>query len=316
MLQSFAQWVTFDLLRHTPGTGAAEVTAFFVYDSVKILLLLFLITQAMSLLHMYLPIERIRAILAGRNWYGFDYFLATFFGAITPFCSCSSIPLFIGFLDAGIPLGVSSAFLITSPLVNEIAIGLLISLFGWNVTMLYVSAGILIGMAGGFLLQKLNMERFVDTTLFTQKSSCSCNGTLPSRSILRASFADGWQIFVKVLPYVLVGVAIGAVIHGQVPDEFFAQSLNVHSVFAVPLAVLVGVPLYSNASGVIPIVQALIAKGIPLGTGLAFMMAIVGLSFPEAMMLKRVMKLPLLAAFFGIVTLGLILIGYAFNELL
>ncbi len=316
MFQSLAKWATYDVLGQTQGTMAAEVTEFFVYDSVKILLLLFLITQFMSIVRAYLPIERIRAILTERNWYGADYFLSTIFGVMTPFCSCSSIPLFIGFLDAGIPLGVSSAFLITSPLVNEVAIGLFITLFGWKVTALYVTSGILIGMIGGFCLQKLKMERFIDTSLFAQKPQCACKGKVSKKNVMKSSFRDGWQIFIKILPYVLVGVAVGAMIHGQVPDGFFAESLNIKSIFAVPLAVILAVPLYSNASGVIPIIESLIAKGIPLGTGLAFMMAVVGISFPEAMMLKRVMKLPLLAAFFGVVTLGIIIIGYIFNILL
>ena len=271
----------------------------------------------MSLVRYFLPTDRIRVILTKRKLYGLDYFLATVFGGLTPFCSCSSIPLFIGFLEAGIPLGVTLAFLITSPLINEVAIGLFIGIFGWKITLLYIGAGIVIGMVGGYILGKMHLQRFVDATITSNQTNAQKSNISRSPSvILRITSKDAFSIFKSITPYVLIGVGIGALIHGFIPTGFFEQSIAQNTLFAVPLSVLIAVPMYANASGVIPIVESLVAKGIPLGTALAFMMAIVGLSFPEAMILKRVMKLPLLFAFFGTVTLGIVIIGYAFNALI
>ncbi|PIR48200.1 permease [Candidatus Peregrinibacteria bacterium CG10_big_fil_rev_8_21_14_0_10_55_24] len=285
---------------------------FFIEDSVKILLLLILITHVMGLVRYYLPVRRIRSFLAAHRLFGLDYFLATIFGAVTPFCSCSSIPLFIGFLEAGIPLGVTLAFLIISPLINEVAIALFLSVFGWKVTLAYVGAGIALGMAGGAVLGSLRLERFVADVV--RKDLCSC--TQKRDPVLSAVSRDAWRIVRSVAPYVLAGVAVGAAVHGFVPEGFFAQALGRERLWTVPLAVLLAVPLYANASGVIPIVQALVEKGIPLGTALAFMMAVVGLSLPEALILKRVMRWPLLASFFATVMLAIIIIGYAFNIVL
>jgi uncharacterized protein len=295
------------------------VAEFFIYDSIKIFVLLIILTHLMSLLRFYLPIEKIRDFLAKHNFYGLDYLLATIFGAITPFCSCSSIPLFIGFLEAGIPLGVTFAFLITSPLINEVAIALLISIFGWKVTALYVLAGILIGMVGGFILGRLKMEKYVEEFVWKIKSD-----KIKKAEKQRMSFgkemalvsSEAFGITRKVALYVLFGVALGALIHGYVPEGFFEKYLEGAGVFGVPIAVILGVPMYANASSVIPIIQSLVEKGVPLGTALAFMMAIVGLSLPEALILKKVLKWPLLGAFFGVVTAGMIIIGYTFNTLL
>jgi hypothetical protein len=273
----------------------------------------------MTWIQYYLPIEKLRNFLSSRNFYGLDYFLASLFGVITPFCSCSSIPLFMGFLQGGIPLGVTLSFLITSPLINEVAIGLFIGLFGLKITMIYVFAGILIGVLGGFVLSKMKMEKFVEDFIWQIKR---VEANLPKKKertkkeIFRIISRDAFCIIKKIYLYILFGVAVGAFVHGYVPEGFFEIYLSKAGIFGVPLAVLLAVPLYSNASGVIPIVQSLIAKGVPLGTGLAFMMAVVGVSLPEAMILKRVMKLPLLIAFFGVVTLGIIIIGYLFNVIL
>ena len=318
MLEQFVQWFVGSVMHLPPQSEGAAIASFFIKDSIEVSILLLLITHAMSLLRYYLPIERIRTLLTSHRLFGLDYFLATLFGAATPFCSCSSIPLFIGFLEAGIPLGVTLAFLITSPLINEVAVGMMIGLFGWRITLLYVAAGISIGMAGGYLIGKLRLERFVSAVI-TDTSKMRASVQREHRSvnpILRFASRDAFRIFWNVLPYVLLGIGLGALIHGFVPTGFFEQSVAAQGLFAVPVAVLAGVPLYANATGVIPIIQSLVEKGVPLGTALAFMMAVVGLSLPEALILKRVMRWPLLAAFFGIITLGMILIGYGFNAIL
>ena len=290
---------------------------FFIYDSVKIILLLLVITFFMSWLRYYLPIEKLRDFLAKHRFFGLDYFLATVFGAITPFCSCSSIPLFVGFLKAGIPLGVTFAFLITSPLVNEIAVAMFIGIFGLKITLIYVSAGILIGMVGGWVLGKLKMEKYVEE--FVWKVDVHDGVVVENKKnnfsmqFLGVISREAWNISKKIIPYIVIGVGLGAIIHGYVPEGFFEKYISEDNPLAVPIAVILAVPLYSNASGVIPVIESLIDKGVPFGTALAFMMAIVGLSLPEALILKKVMKLRLLLAFFGVTSLGMILIGYAFN---
>ncbi|MBU0596550.1 permease [Patescibacteria group bacterium] len=315
-IELFADWFTYTILKIVPETPLGEVVNFFILDIFKIFILLIIITHLMSLLRYYLPIEKFKVFLTSRKFYGADYFLSTCFGALTPFCSCSSIPLFIGFLQSGLPLGVTFAFLITSPLINEIAISLFIGLFGWKVTLAYLGAGIGIGMLGGFIIGKLKMEKYVINLTKDQGKKCCCKKGKPKfNQVFFIISREAWGIVGKVGLYIFVGVAIGAIIHGFVPADFFEDYLQKAGLIAVPLAVILAVPLYSNASGVIPIIQALVAKGVSLGTGLAFMMAVVGLSFPEAMMLKRVLKMPLLLSFFGIVTLGIILIGYLFNFL-
>ncbi|NCN99719.1 permease [Candidatus Falkowbacteria bacterium] len=314
----FARWLTYDLF-HISNIALAGSLEFFVYDTLKILLLIVVITHFMSWLRYYLPIEKLRDFLVSRRFYGLDYFLATIFGTVTPFCSCSSIPLFIGFMQARIPLGVTFSFLITSPLINEVAIGLFIGLFGLKITAIYVLAGILIGMVGGFILGQLKMEKYVADFVWniqSPKKGEAVDKKLPVGQVAKIISQEAFGIIKKIALYILIGVGVGALIHGYVPGGFFEEYLQKAGVWGVPVAVILAVPLYSNASGVIPIIQSLIAKGIPIGTGLAFMMAIVGLSLPEAMILKKVLKWQLLASFFGIVTLGIILIGYLFNALI
>lgn len=317
-LEWLADWLTFNVFSIAPETFLSETVNFFIYDTVKIFILFILITHLMSWLRYFLPIEKLRDYLAAHKFYGLDYFLATVFGVMTPFCTCSSIPIFIGFLEAGIPLGVTFAFLITSPLVNEVAIALFIGLFGLKVTLAYVSAGIFIGMLGGFIIGKLGLEKYVadfvrnikvDKAIKTEKEK------LPFKKIFSIISKEAFGIVRQVGLYLIIGIGVGAIIHGYVPTGFFEKYLAKAGILAVPLAVILGVPMYSNATGVIPIIESLVAKGVPMGTALAFMMAIVGLSLPEAMILKKVLKLPLLLAFFGIVTLGIIFVGYLFNFL-
>lgn len=315
-IELFSNWLVYNLFKLEQSQHIAEALNFFIYDTLKILILLILITHLMSLLRHYLPINKFRAFLISHKLYGLDYLLASGFGAITPFCSCSSLPLFMGFMQAGIPLGVSFSFLITSPLINEIAIALFIGLFGWKITVIYIVAGILVGVIGGYLLQKLKMEKYI-ISLEEKKTGCCCKKSVPTtRQIVIKITKEAFNIVKKVLPYIIIGVGVGAIIHGYVPANFFESYLQKAGVLGVPIAVILAVPLYSNASGVIPIIQSLIIKGIPIGTGLAFMMAIVGLSLPEALILKKILKLRLLLTFFGIVTIGIILIGYLFNIIL
>ncbi|MBT3539258.1 permease [Candidatus Parcubacteria bacterium] len=313
-LQSISDYLTYDLFNIAHETALAHTVNFFIYDILKIFILLIVVTHLMSLVRHYLPTEKFRAFLVSRKFYGLDHLIAALFGAMTPFCSCSSIPLFINFLRAGIPLGVVFSFLIASPLINEIAIVLLLGVLGWKVTLVYVASGLVVAVVGGTILGRLKMERYVIDLDEAEKKCCCCKKSKPTlNQVLLKISKEAFDITKKVSLYLIAGVAIGSLIHGYVPQGFFEIYLHSAGILAVPLAVILAVPLYSNASGAVPIIGSLIAKGVPIGTGLAFMMAIVGLSLPEAMILKRVLRLPLLAAFFGIVTVGIIVIGYVIN---
>ena len=317
-IQLLADWLTYDIFGIVPKTLLAEAVNFFIYDSIKILLLLLVINYFMAILRHCLPIEKLRDFLASRKWYGADYLLASIFGTITPFCSCSSIPLFIGFLEAGIPLGVTLSFLITSPLVNQIAVVLFAGLFGWKVTIFYVISAILLGVVGGFILGKLKLEKYVADCVWQIKSQkTEIKEQKETFTVLIKKFwQEGFDLTKNITLYVLLGIAVGAAIHGFIPAGFFEKYITAENLFAVPLATILAVPMYANAVGVIPIMQSLVEKGIPLGTAMAFMMAVVGLSLPEALILKKVMKLKLLLYFFGITTINIIIIGYLFNAFL
>ncbi len=313
-----ADYFTFDIFSLEVGSRWASSVHFFVYDSLKIITLIIIITHFMSLLRYYLPIEKLRDFLTRHKFYGLDYFLATIFGAITPFCSCSSIPLFIGFIEAGIPLGITFAFLITSPLINEVALALFVGMFGLKITIIYVISGIIIGMIGGFIIGKLHLEKYVEDFVWKVKSKKyeAKNKKVAFSKILKTISREAFDITKKIVLYVLFGVGVGAFIHGFVPQGFFGKYLQKAGWWGVPLAVILAVPLYSNASGVIPIVQSLVEKGVPIGTALALMMAIVGISLPEALILKKVIKWQLLVVFFIIVAMGIILIGYLLNAIM
>ncbi len=318
MIEEFANWVVLNFLKVDAGTHLAESMEFFFVDVIKILFLLFLMTHLMSLFRFYFPIGKLRNFLTTRNFFGADYFLASIFGALTPFCSCSSIPLFIGFLGARIKIGVTFAFLITSPLINEVAVAIFIGVFGWKITIIYILAGIIIGVLGGFILEKMGVEKYLTDYIKDIQESGIKTGTATQKKklsigVLRHISKEAFSIVKGIAIYVIVGVAVGAVIHGYVPAGFFEHYITKENIFAVPISVILAVPMYSNASGVIPIIESLVDKGVPLGTALAFMMAVVGVSLPEALILKKVMKLPLLGAFFGVVTIGIIIIGYLFN---
>ena len=319
MIQQFADWLVYSLIGLDGTTALGGAVNFFVYDSIKILILLFLISSIMGIVNAYFPIERLREYLVSHRLYGLQYLLASIFGAITPFCSCSSIPLFIGFVKGGIPLGVTLAFLITSPLVNEIAVAMFLGSFGLQATMVYVVSGIPLGCIGGFVLGRMRLEPYLsDWVKHVQAQSEEQteqwerdNATFTQR--LPTIISDAWQIVRSVLVYVLIGIGIGAFMHGFIPEGFFEQYMSRENWYAVPLSVILAVPMYANAAGIVPVVEVFVAKGIPLGTAIAFMMGVVGLSLPEATLLKKVMTWRLISIFFATITLFIILSGYMFN---
>lgn len=322
MIKNFADWFIFEIIGFAPGTRLGEALNFFVYDTIKIIFLLFLMTVIMGFINSYFPVEKVKDFLTKRKWYGLDHLVASVFGALTPFCSCSSIPLFIGFLKGGIPLGVTLSFLITSPLVNEVAIAIFIGIFGWKVTLIYVVSGILIGTIVGWILSKMKLEQYIEDWArksLENKINQSINIEQENPSFgkrMKPVVKEAMGIIRGILPYLLLGIGLGAAIHGFVPTGYFETWITKDNPLAVPLAVILGVPMYANATGVIPILQALVAKGIPLGTALAFSMAVVGLSIPEATLLRKVMKPKLIAWFFGSVTISIIILGYLFNLIL
>lgn len=315
MLKAFADWLTYSILGIAPGTLLAEAVDFFVYDTIKIFLLLISIIFAVSILRSYLPPERIRGILSRkRKWLG--NVLAALLGTVTPFCTCSAIPLFLGFLEAGVPLGTTFSFLVASPMVNEVALVLLLGLFGWKIAALYVLSGLAISVLSGIVIGRMKAERLLEEFALGNGKG---HMHLPSLSWKqRTAYAKGYTLEVirKVWLYVVVGIGIGAWIHGYVPADFLANYASAGRWYAVPLAVMAGIPLYSNAAGVIPLVGALAEKGVAMGTSLAFMMAVTGLSLPEFLILKKVMKTKLIVIFAGIVGTGIVLTGYLFNLVL
>lgn len=317
-IQLFADWITYNIFNLNNGSHLGDSVNFFIYDSLKILILLLVINYLMAMVRYYFPVEKLRDFLASRKWYGLDYFMGAIFGTITPFCSCSSIPLFIGFLQAKIPLGVTFSFLITSPLVNEVAVVLFAGLFGWKITILYVISAILLGMVGGFILGKLKLEKYVASYIWEMKSKDFDleKEKIPFSKLIKIFWDEGFEITKKITLYVLIGIGIGALIHGFIPTGFFEKYITADNIFAVPIATILAVPMYANSIGVIPIIQSLVEKGIPIGTALSFMMAIVGLSLPEALILKKVMKTRLLLYFFGVVTICIMIVGYLFNFIL
>lgn len=319
MIQRFADWIVYSIMGLDGTTALGGAVNFFVYDSIKILILLFLISSIMGIVNAYFPIERLRNYLVNHRLYGLQYLLASVFGAITPFCSCSSIPLFIGFVKGGIPLGVTLAFLITSPLVNEVAVAMFLGSFGVQATMIYVISGILLGCIGGIVLGRMHLEPYLSDWVKKVQAESEQqseqwekdNTTFFQR--LPTIVRDAWQIVRSVLIYVLIGIGIGALMHGFVPEGFFEQYMSRDNWYAVPLSVVLAVPMYANAAGIVPVVEVFVAKGIPLGTAIAFMMAVVGLSLPEATLLKKVMTWRFISIFFATVTLFIILSGYMFN---
>jgi len=320
-LQHFADWLIYSVFSIEIGSHLGNALNFFVYDTLKILILLFIIVFIMGIVNAYFPIERLKDYLHKKKLYGLEYFFASIFGAITPFCSCSSVPLFIGFVQGGIPLGVTFAFLITSPLVNEVAVAMFLGLFGIKATLIYAVSGIVLGTIGGWLLGRFNLEPLLSDWVKQildnkQQQSQFQEQQLTFYQRLPEISRSAWNIVKGVIVYVIIGIAIGAAMHGYVPENFFNNYLGGDQWWTVPLAVLLAVPMYANAAGIVPVVQVFVAKGVPLGTAIAFMMATVGLSIPEATLLKKVMSVKLIFIFFSVVTLCIIISGYLFNLIL
>ena len=321
-IQHLADWLIYSVFNIDAETHLGIALNFFVYDTLKILLLLFVIVFLMGIVNTYFPIEKLKNYLNRKKLYGLEYFFASIFGAITPFCSCSSVPLFIGFVQGGIPLGVTFSFLITSPLVNEVAIAIFLGMFGLKATLIYAGSGILLGTIGGWLLGKFNLEPLLSDWVkeIMTKSQASSNKYEEEKRTFKQRLPEitrsAWDIVRGVLIYVIIGIAIGAAMHGYVPENFFAKYLGSGAWWTVPLAVIVAVPMYANAAGIVPVIQVFVAKGVPIGTAIAFMMATVGLSIPEATLLKKVMTWKLIGIFFSVVALFIILSGYLFNILL
>jgi uncharacterized protein len=320
-LQYFSDWLIYSVVSISPDSQLGQALNFFVFDTIKIFLLLFFITILMGIINSYFPVDKIRNFLSRRKLYGLEYLFASCFGVVTPFCSCSSVPLFIGFVKGGIPVGITFSYLITAPLVNEVAIAIFLGTFGLKVTAIYVVTGILLGIIGGFVLGKFNLERFLSPWVQeiiagakTEEQLAEEHETLQQR--MPFIIKEALKIVRGIAIYIIIGIAIGGAMHGFLPTGFFEHYINKGQWYAVPIAVLMGVPMYSNAAGVIPVVQVLVMKGVPLGTAIAFMMGVIGLSLPEAMLLKKVMTWKLIGVYFGTIALFMILSGYLFNIIL
>jgi len=316
-LVRLSRWITYDWLLLTEGTRLASAVEFFFYDTPKVMMLLVLIVFAVGVIRSFFSPERTRRILAGKREAAGNV-LAALLGIVTPFCSCSAVPLFIGFVTTGVPLGVTFSFLISAPMINEVALVLLFGLFGWKVAGIYLGTGLAIAMTAGWTIGRLKMERHVEPWVYqSQRGSGQDSEEKPN---WEQRFLHGRQavreIVGKVWPYVLAGIAIGAWIHGYVPEDFMASIMGKDAWWSVPLAVILGIPMYTNAAGIIPIVQALLEKGAALGTVLAFMMAVIALSLPEFVILRKVLKIRLIAVFIGVVGTGILLVGYLFNWLI
>jgi uncharacterized membrane protein YraQ (UPF0718 family) len=320
ILEPAAQWLTVNAFGLNPSTHFGSAVAFFLYDAPKVLMLLILIVFVVGIINTFFTPERTRAILAGRREF-IGNILASLLGIVTPFCSCSAVPLFIGFVKAGVPLGVTLSFLIAAPMINEIAVVLLFGMFGFKVAFIYVITGLLIAMTAGWVIGKLKLEAYVESWVYEDQAAqaqCGCSMeqemTWPGRVL--SGLESVKNVAGKVWPYILGGIAVGAGIHGYVPEGVLASFMGKDAWWSVPIAVVIGIPMYSNAAGIIPVVHALLEKGAALGTVLAFMMAVIGLSLPETIILRNVLKIQLIVIFIGIVAVGIILVGYLFNFLL
>jgi uncharacterized protein len=315
MLQEFADLIVYQWMGIAPGSRAGDALDFFFYDTMKIFLLLVTIIFVVAIIRSYFPPERAKKLLSHKREY-VGNFLAALLGIVTPFCSCSAVPLFIGFLESGLPLGVTFSFLISSPTVNEIALVMLWGLFGWKIAVIYVATGVTIAFFSGIVIGKLHLENQVEEYVYQIHMGESDIADLTWQERVRYAKEYTIDILKRVWPYVLIGIGIGGWIHGYAPIDFIVKYAGPDNPFAVIIAVLIAIPLYSNAAGTIPIVQALVEKGMPMGTALAFMMAVVAISTPEMIILRKVIKPKLIAIFAGVVSISIIIIGYLFNAIL
>jgi uncharacterized protein len=314
VLQPAVDAVVYSLPGMVPGDALTEAVRFFFYEVPKVLLLLTLIVFLVGIIRSYFSPERTRRILGNRSTFPGNI-LAGLLGVVTPFCSCSAVPLFIGFVEAGVPLGVTFSFLIAAPMINEIALVLLFGLFGWKTALLYAGTGLLIAITAGYVIGKFKVERFVEDWVYAIRPAPAVvpDDTLTFARRIERGFESVRDIVGKVWLYVVAGIAVGAGIHGFVPENFMAAIMGKSAWWSVPVSVLIGVPLYSNAAGIIPIVQALMEKGASIGTVLAFMMSVIGLSLPELIILRKVLKYQLIFIFTGVVATGILIVGYVFN---
>jgi uncharacterized protein len=316
VIQPLADWLTFSVMGLDPATRLGGSVAFFLYDTPKILLLLTGMVFLISFIRTFFSPEKTRAMLGGKRS-GIGNLLASMLGIVTPFCSCSAVPLFIGFVESGIPLGMTFSFLIASPTINEVALVMLFGLFGWRIALLYVVSGLVISTLAGIIIGQLKLERYVEEFVWQlQRKSAGFEEEFTLETRIRTSLESVKEIVGKVWPYIIIGIGVGAGIHGYVPESALVEIMGKQAWWSVPAAVLIGIPLYSNAVGVIPIISALVEKGAALGTALAFMMAVVGLSLPELIILRKVLKPQLIAVFVGTVAIAIMVIGFLFNAII
>lgn len=319
-IEYLARFITYELFSISNNSYFGHALEFFIYDTIKILILISVISFIMAVTRYYLPMDRIKKVLTKRKWYGIDYLLAALLGMITPFCSCSSIPLFFGFVGAGIPLGVTFTFLIASPLINEASLFIFPAIFGIKTTIIYNFIGLVVSIAGGIIIQKMNLERYINQNFLKFKTKHAIRGEfennrVPTLKLIKDFWIDGFAITKSAFPYVILGVMLGALIHGFIPENLINQYLNIEEWWVVPFATLLGVPLYANSISIIPVMEVLVNKGVPLGSVIAFMTATVTLSLPQALILKKILKWQLLLVYFGITIFGIMIMGYVFNYL-
>jgi uncharacterized protein len=315
MLKEFADYITYTLLKLEPSSHSGDALNFFIYDTLKIFLLLTTIVYVVAIIRAYFPPEKTKRILSHKREY-IGNTMAALLGIVTPFCSCSAVPLFIGFVEAGVPLGVTFSFLISSPMVNEIALIMLWGLFGWKIALIYTGTGVVLAILSGIVIGKLKMEKYVQDYVWKIKAGAGeiVQTTFREKLVYARDYTA--ELLKRIWPYVIIGIALGGIVHGYIPTDFVVKYAGRDNPLAVLVAVLIGIPLYSNAAGMIPVVQALVGKGMAMGTVLAFMMSVTAISFPEAVILKNVLKMRLIYTFFGIVTVGIIIVGYLFNAIL
>ena len=315
LLQLFADWVVYSVMGLVPGSPLGSSMNFFVYDSIKVTLMLAVIVFLVAIVRSYVTPQKVKKWVGGKKE-GAGNVLAAILGIPTPFCSCSAVPVFIGFVESGVPLGITFSFLIASPLINEVAAAMLLAMFGWQIAGMYILSGLVIAIIAGIIIGRLSLEGEVEDFVYKIKSKELVEGTMTWRQRIDFGISESKCITLKVLPYILLGIGIGAVIHGHAPADFLVNIAGPGNPLAVPLAVLIGIPLYSNAAGMIPIMEVLTSKGMAMGTALAFMMAVIGLSLPEMIILRKVIKIKLLVIFAGILFISFTLTGYLFNTII